>query len=153
VRCRGKTLSRLRALRRWGLAVCVAGCCSVLQCVAVCCSFAVTRWTLIYFERAVRGVVVFCSMLQCVLQCVAVCCSELQCFAVFCSVLQVSKYEVNVEIQTACVAVCCSVLQCVAVCCSVLQCVAVLQYFAVCGGVTVCCSVSRCVAVRCSMSQ
>jgi len=45
------------------------------------------------------GVVVCCS----VLQCVAVCCSKLQCVAVCCSVLQ-------------CVAVCCSVLQCVAVC-------------------------------------
>ena len=38
-------------------------CCSVLQCVAVC-----------------------CSDLQCVLQCVAVCCSVLECVAVFVAV-------------------------------------------------------------------
>jgi len=57
--------------------------CSVLQCVAVCCS-------------ALQCAAVRCS----VLQCVAVCCSALQCAAARCSVLQ-------------CVAVCCSALQCV----------------------------------------
>jgi len=73
-------------------------CCSVLQCVAVCCSV--------------------CSVLQCVavccsvLQCAAVCCSVLQCVAVYCSVLQ-------------CVAMCCSMLQCGAARCNVLQCAAV----------------------------
>jgi len=50
------------------------------------------------------GVVVCCS----VLQCVAVCCSLLQCVAVCCSVFQ-------------CAAVRCSVLQCIAVRCIVLQ--------------------------------
>jgi len=68
-----------------------AVCCSVLQCVAVCCSTC-------------KNV----PLHQ--MQCVAVCCSVLQCLAVpaitchsiKCSVLQ-------------CVAVCCSVLQCVAV--------------------------------------
>jgi len=56
----------------------VAACCSVLQCIAVCCI-------------ALQGVAVRCS----VLQCVAVCCSVLQCVAARCSALQ-------------CVAVCCS---------------------------------------------
>jgi len=43
-------------------------CCSVLQCVAVCC--------------VLRCVVVCCSVLQCVVYC-----SVLQCVAVCCSVL------------------------------------------------------------------
>jgi len=74
-------------------------CCSVVQCVAVCCSSGgVTRRV-----ELTRGC---CS----VLQWAAVCCSVLQCVAC-CSVLQ-------------CIAVYCSALQCVAVCCSVLQCVA-----------------------------
>jgi len=63
-------------------------CCSVLQCVAVCCRFA----TLMSHR--------FATLIS-LLQCVAVCCSVLQCVAVCCSALQ-------------CVAVCCSVLQCVA---------------------------------------
>ena len=49
----------------------VAGCCNVLQCVAVWCS-------------VLQCAAVCCS----VLQCVAVCCSALQCVAVSCSVLQ-----------------------------------------------------------------
>ena len=71
---------------RWCVAVC-AECCSVLQCVAVCCSvFVIVFW--------------YITCHNSVLQCVAVCCSVLQCDAVCCSVLQ-------------CVAVCCSVWQCV----------------------------------------
>jgi len=68
--------------------------CSVLQCVAVCCS--------VLHHLCVA---VGCSALQCV----AVGCSVLQWVAVCCSALQ-------------CVAVCCSVLHylCVAVCCSEL---------------------------------
>jgi len=91
--------------RQWQDAVC----CSVLQCVAVCCSVSQSAC---------------CSVLQCVAVTTrtnhntadsqqwraAVCCSMLQ--LACCSVLP-------------CVAVCCSVLPCVAVCCSVLQCVAV----------------------------
>jgi len=53
-------------------------CCSVLQCVAVCCRF----W---------YGCSNECSLVRdvCVLlQCVAVWCSVLQCVAVCCSVLQ-----------------------------------------------------------------
>jgi len=71
-------------------------CCSVLQCVAVCCNVQLRD-------------AVWCS----VLQCVAVCCHVLR-------VLQCRARHVS-----QCIAVCCSVLQCVAVCCSLLQCVAV----------------------------
>jgi len=51
-------------------------CCSVLQCVAVCCS-------VLQLEYGLEGSNVS-SMFQevCVLQCVAVCCSVLQCLAV-----------------------------------------------------------------------
>jgi len=70
---------------------CVAVCCSVLQCVAVCWWMSQPSW------------------MSHVTRCVAVCCVWYsRCVAVGCSVIQ-------------CVAVCCSVLQCVAVCCSVLM--------------------------------
>jgi len=74
--------------------------CSVLQCVAVCCS-----------ERNGLFRVYPLLIRMCQFQCVscsvsiAVCCSVLQYVAVCCSVLQ-------------CIAVYCSVLPCVAVCCS-----------------------------------
>ena len=64
-------------------------CCSVLQCVAMCCNV----WKQLLGEP-VNGYVrphktlcmnVCCSVLQCVLQCVAVC---WQCVAVCCDVLQ-----------------------------------------------------------------
>ena len=54
-------------LRVCRVCVCVAVCCSVLQCVRG------------PFESLSRA---------CVLQCIAVCCSALQCIAVCCSVLQ-----------------------------------------------------------------
>jgi len=84
-------------------------CCSVLQCVAVCCSVPLCLLQCFCLFLNTR-----CSVLQCVLVCfsvllcVAVCCSVLLCAAVCCCVLQ-------------CVAVCCNVLLCVAVCCSVLH--------------------------------
>jgi len=60
--------------------------CSVLQCVAVCCSS-----------------VLHCApRFECVAVHVAVCCSVLQCVAVVCCIV------------LQCVAVCCSVLPCVA---------------------------------------
>ena len=87
-------------------------CCSVLQCVAMCCSsFGSTPDELSPKSLCCSVVVVCCS----VLQRVAVCYSALQCFAVRCSALQ----------WLQCVAVRCSALQCAAVCCSVLQYVAV----------------------------
>ena len=94
------------------LCVIVAVCCSVLQCVAVCCSSCASCTPASPPSDLVHYLCNSCS----VLQCVAVWCSVLQCVAVRCSALQ-------------CVAVHCSVLQCVAVCCSVLQCVAVCMYY------------------------
>jgi len=93
--------SHIRLLQR-GLA-----CCSVLQCVAVCCSgIAGTNVTgCLSYATASHHIV---SALSSEMQCVVLCCSELQCVAVCCSVLQ-------------CVTVCCIALQCVAVRCSVLQ--------------------------------
>jgi len=125
-------------------------CCSVLQCVAVCCSVE---------EHD--------SCVTSLSQCVAVCCRVLQCVVVCCrdilarnktpfepflsrvldcikrvifafstsknsfSRISVFRLQHSCRRDAQCVAVCCSVLQCVAVCCSVLQCVAV------------CCSVLR----------
>jgi len=75
-----------------------AVCCSVLQCVAVCCR---RRIYIIVF--AGPPFANFLSLHGIRHQFVAVCCSVLQCVAVCCSVLQ-------------CAAVCYSVLQCVTVC-------------------------------------
>ena len=84
-------------------------CCSVLQCVAMCCS--------ILLRFAMYGG----NVIQSVLQCVAVCCSALQCVAVCCRVPPLSVGRVRVM-------VCCSVLQCVLVCCSSLECVTVYHH-------------------------
>ena len=108
-------------------------CCSVLQCVAVCCCmFTLTIRELskaMSKRRVLQYVAVCCSLLHCVtvycsmVQCVAVCyCIVVQCGVVWCSVLQYAEVCCSV---LPCVAVCCSVWQCVALCCSVLQCVAV----------------------------
>ena len=70
------------------------------------------------FVRMSVYVVVWCSLLQCVLQCATWCT-----LAAVCSLLHVGI--------AACVAVCCSVLQCVAVC------------VVVCNMVHVGCSVQR----------
>ena len=122
-----------RALQ--GVAV---GCCSVLQCMLQC--FAARRSPT--FRQVagccsvLQGVAVSCSVLQCVavfcsvLQCVAVCCSVLQCVVVHYNTMQ---QPLSYMLQS--VAECCSVLQCnavydkvlqsVAKCCSVLRSVAV----------------------------
>jgi len=94
--------------------------CSVLQCVAVCCTFAFGSY------RLLAAHVVNCSELKRV----AVCCTVLQ------SVARVPPWLVRV------VGCACCVLQCVAVCCSVLQCVA-----ACCNMLGVNCSMFLCVAV------
>ena len=122
---------------------CVAVCCSVLQCVAVCqlsSETAVENVYLLHIPKCVvvcvKSVAVRCS----VLQRVAVCCSVLRCAGVCCSV--------QVEQRDGCLAclpfaysqVCCSVLQCDVVCCSALQCVAIR------------CSVLQCVAA-CKLSS
>jgi len=79
----------------------VAGCCRVLNCVAVKLKFP---W------NVPPGVI----------QCVAACCSLLQCVAVE------FKFPWNVPPGLLqCAAPCCIMMQCVLVCCSVLQFVAV----------------------------
>jgi len=88
-------------------------CCSVLQCVAVCCIVWLGSSRSLYVRSRI--------------ECDAVCFSVLQCVAVCCIVLLGSSRSLYVRSRI--VAVCCSVLQCVAVCCGVLQCVAV--YFSV----------------------
>jgi hypothetical protein len=79
----------------------VAGCCSVLPCVAVCCIGAVDalRSKLEDFAR-------ICE----VLSAVAVCCSVLQCAAVCCSVLHGGVGQLHG------VAWCCMALRGVALC-------------------------------------
>ena len=69
-------------------------CCSVVQCVAVCCS--ALQYDVV--QHRVHSAAALVSIRQqfSMLQCVAVCCSALQCGTVCCSVLQ-------------CVAVCRSV--------------------------------------------
>ena len=111
--------------------------CSMLQCVAVCCSVTgvhKTGCTSVHHDTHRTQHTHYSH----VLQCVAVCCSvktlRHECHA--CA--QVALMSV-VSAQEQCV--CCSVLQCVAVCCSVLQCVAV------------CCRVLQCVAVCCSVKR
>jgi len=120
-------------------------CCSVLQCVAVCCRYVAVCCSVLHvaaqekredaspllclYTLMLKCVLVCCNVLWCVagvLQCVAVCCSVLQCVAACCSVAAQEKREgaspmsVHIEVE-----VCCRVftmLQCVA---CVLQCVAV----------------------------
>jgi len=104
-------MSALESARHWTLPVCV-GCCSVLQCGAVCCTalhcVAMPRCQCLSPHVTGRYLYVWDVAVCCsVLRCVAVCCSVVQCGAVCCSVVQ-------------CGAVCCSVLQCGAVWCSVL---------------------------------
>jgi hypothetical protein len=90
--------------------------CSVVQCVAVCCS------VLHVAQCIYECVAAWCSVLQCVAVCwsvlhVARCIHE--CVAVWCSVVQC------VACSTMHLWMRCSVMQWVALCCIVLQCVAV----------------------------
>jgi len=63
--------------------ICVAVCCSVLQCITVSCN-VLKRVEKIWCPKFASSLHLCCS----VLQCVAVCCSVLQCAAMCCSVLQ-----------------------------------------------------------------
>ena len=99
--------------------------CSVLQCIAVCCSVSGELYSTL---------LLVCSALLFVA--IEVSCSEFQCVAVRCSVLQWANVLDSFLLLT--------LLQWVAVCCSVLQCFEVLQC------VAVCCSVLQCAAVYCS---
>ena len=113
---------------------CVAVCCSVLQCVAVCGwhpTYAARRQASDYHTTATRKrsliccrvlqwlhhVAPCCTVLHRVAVCCAVCCSVLQCVAVCCKDTIRSIHSGTQKKQPG-------VLQCVAVCCSVLQCVA-----------------------------
>jgi len=65
-------------------------CCSVLQCVAVCCSVVQrVNKSKLYACCQLLLSITFASLpsVDCVLQCDAACCSVLQCVAVCCSVL------------------------------------------------------------------
>ena len=98
---------------------CVAGCCSVLQFVAVCCS---VEWIRDNSHEWIHGHVGWIHGY--VKWIIAECCSVLQCVAVLraCMTPLMSRYMDMLGGVLQCVAVCCSVLQYVAVCCSVLQC-------------------------------
>jgi len=109
-------------------------CCSVLQCVAVCCSvFSVLQCVAVCCGVS-QHVAMRCNVLQCVaLSCAllhlpqraSMCCRVLQCVAECCSVLQCVAECCTVRRVLYCAAVCCCALQCVVVCCCVLQCFAV----------------------------
>ena len=126
-------------------------CCSVLQCVTVCCSADKDPCVLTVFW-ARSAATERCSMRRECHQYIPVCCSVLQCVAVCYSVLQ-------------CAAVCCSVLQCFAVCCRVLQCLprkccmrkecrhCIALHCCVLWCDSVCSSVLQCITVRCSVLQ
>jgi len=127
---------------------CSAECCSVLQCVAVCC---IVRKPPVKLARIARIMISLSTQVLAAVCCM--CCSTLH-LSRRCSLCAhatrikctVTSPQLSSVLQ--CVAVCCGVLQCVAVCCSVLQCVAVccsvLQY------VEVCCSTLH-LSRRCSL--
>ena len=107
--------------------------CSVLQCVAVCCS-------MLYWSQCGTHDMLPCDT-QTILQHTATHCSVLQCGLSITLVILKLTY--------------CNLLECVAMCWDVSQ---NLQYVAVCGlqgaslcklRVAVCCSVLQCVAVYC----
>ena len=93
--------------------VCVAVCCSVLQCVAI-----------VKINMLLNTMV--CRHID-VLQCAAACCSVLLCDAIVQINMLPNPMVCRCIYVLQCVAVCCSVLQCVAVCCSVLQRVSIVQ--------------------------
>jgi len=155
----------------------VAVCCSMLQCVAVCCVHVLG---LKRVEERLSSLSVL-MLRRC--ECVAVCCSMLQYVAVCCMYVYGFKEDMGKIIESVCagvvqmcvcciyvlhlcVAVRCGVLQCVAVCCSVLHCMyelglrkdyrVYLCWF--CAGVyvlhvcvAVCYGALQCVVLCCSM--
>jgi len=135
------------------MTLCVAVCCSVLQCVAVFWKQSRTLGIQLHDPvscRAFQYIEVCCSVLEaksyprlCVLQCVAV----------YCSVLQHEKQDrtiraIGTQLHDL---VCCSVLQYIAVYCSALQRVQAQSYtgrsiapLLVLQGVAVYCCVLQC---------
>ena len=107
-------------------------CCSVLQCVAVCCSVLPRIWHIYELSQSIRittvlnwYVVECCSMLQSAV----VCCSVLKCVATMFVCVYTYMYiyiymQCVVMCCSGCYSVFCSVLQCLAVSCSILQCLA-----------------------------
>jgi len=86
--------------------VCVAVCCSVLQCVAVCAENVL--WNVEALSNSSLAPLQVFSVRCSALQCVAVCC-----WVTCCGILR--RFPILFRCLV-CVAVCCSVLQCVAMC-------------------------------------
>jgi len=97
-------------------------CCSVSQCVAVCCSVSCQSAWRLYVAKCfclLQCVVVYSSVLQCVVLCHVTVHSD--CMDQLCCLLQcvaVCHVTVHGDCMLQCVAVCCSVLHCITVCCS-----------------------------------
>jgi len=133
--------------------VCVAVCCGVLRCVAVCCRGCLK--SVRFGSNGALQVMFFC-----------VCCGVSRCVAVCCSMLQglSRKCAIRLEWCSAGVFFVC-VLRYVAVCRDVLRCVAgclesvrfgsngalKVNFRCVLRCVAVCCDVLQCVAVCCSV--
>jgi len=118
----------------------VAVCCSALQSVAACCSEIAESCksaVAVCAQRAVRWI----GQLR-VLQCVAVRCSALQCVAVFCRNCTVphamcaQRDADELYVLLVGTVVCCSAMQCVAVRCSALHRVTSLGIFFLYAGAT-----------------
>ena len=108
----------------------VAVCCSVLQCIYIFSRIRVCVSDVHVFCSVLLCVAVCCSVLYICLRIrvcasdVQVCCSVLQCVVVCCSVLQCVAVYIHLFTHLCVYVWCTCLLQCVAVCCSVLQCVA-----------------------------
>jgi len=76
-----------RPMTSFDLCIYCAVCCSVLQCVAVCCSVSTTHVPSLC-SRTPIDLCIYCAVCCCVLRCVAVCCGVLRCVAVCCGVLR-----------------------------------------------------------------
>jgi len=105
-------------------------CCSVLQCVAVCCIVLQLRCSVLQCAAGASEAL-FWEDYECVavLQYIVVCCSMLQCVAKCCRAMQEPPRPcvLRMTIELQCVAACCSVVQCVAAWCRVIQSVAVCR--------------------------
>jgi len=122
--------------------------CSVLQCIAACCTLAL-EWCRFLCCCVLQSVVVCCTAVHCV----AACCYMLQLVAACCNVVQIisshdtlaNKHPTGARLrnsnQQRLVRVSCSVLQYGVMCCSMLQ------------SVAMCCNVLQCDAVYCIERQ
>jgi len=126
---------------------CVAVCCSVLWCVAVCLCGGASP----VLAQHTCSIAVYCI----VLQCDAACCSVLTCVAVCCSVLQCVCEEQLCQLlrHTHRVAECGSVMYCAAVCCIVSMRRSTTQLLQHTCRVAVCCRMLHCDAAWCNVLQ